>query len=151
MDDGSHGRVKGKRATERGVTFKRFQPASLPVPLAEQPVGPPLMGREGLEFMVAMANLSLAQLGQLKTTGELRARDDLDHVESVCYRLCRFLQASNSYFERLRASAYRDPAGTLEPRLAPLKALVGALADGVNLECSLGRGIKNRDFWPGTT
>lgn len=128
---------KGGRAVGERIVFERFEPAARPIPLAQQPVGPPLVGREGLEFIAAIANLVPAAL---RTTGEPNARNDLSHVEGVCYGLCRFTQAAGSVYERMRADAYRDPAGTLCPRLAPLQALVEAVADRQNFRLVLNPG-----------
>lgn len=118
----------------QSVRFERVEPARLPIPLEKQPVGTPMQGRSGLEFMGAMANLDPATL---RGTGEPGARNDLSHVDGVCYELCRFAQAQNSFYQRLRAAAYRDPAGTLGPLLAPLKAMVEAVADSQDLKIAL--------------
>jgi hypothetical protein len=116
--------------SDSSVVLEPFELGESPIPLARQPVGPPMPGREGLEFMAAMANLNAATL---RVAGEPNARNDLSHVEGVCYALCRFTQAAGSYYEHLREAAYRDAATTLGPVLGPLKTLVEAVADRTNL------------------
>ena len=111
------------------VVFEPYEHTARPVPLAKQAVGPPLKGREALEFMAAMANLNP---GTLRRTGEPNAERDLGHIDGVCYALCRFAQVANSSHQQLRAAAYRDPVGTLGLHLAYLKELVRVVGDGEN-------------------
>jgi hypothetical protein len=109
------------------VVFEPFEHTARPVPLAKQPLGLPLKGREALEFMAAMANLNPVTL---RRTGEPNAERDLGHIDGVCYAVCRFAQVENSSHQQLRAAAYRNPAETLGLHLASLKELVSAVADG---------------------
>lgn len=116
-----------RRKSPAHVVFEPIEHTERPVPLAKQPVGLPLKGREALEFMAAIANLNPATL---RSTGEPNAERDLGHIDGVCYALCRFAQVENSSHQQLRAAVYRDPAGTLGLHLASLQELVRAVADG---------------------
>src|SRR5262249_32209669 len=73
---------------------------------SQRPVGPPMKAREGLEFLVRVGALELETLSKSKHPSNVA---DLNHLEGLCYELCRFIQAARSAYERLLNSARRDP------------------------------------------
>src|SRR5262249_41025516 len=111
---------KKRRKNRAHVVFELLEHTAHPVPLAKQPVGLPLKGREALEFMATMANLDPVAL---RRSGEPNAERDLGHIDGVCYALCRFAQVGNLSHQQLRAAVYRNPAETLGLHLAYLKEL----------------------------
>lgn len=107
---------------------------------ALRPVGPAMRGREGIEFLVAVAGIDVKALAKSGLPTDV---GDLGHIAGLCYQLCRFTQAARSFYERLEKAALRNP-GLLNEKLTPLRALIAAVADGENFEFTFKEGTKLR-------
>jgi CGNR zinc finger len=100
---------------------------------ADQPVGPPMKPREGIEFLVTVASLDFSKLA---TAGRPENIADLGHVAGVFYELCRFSQAARAYYDKWLGAVCKDRA-RLEEGLKPLRDLMAAIADGTNFSMAL--------------
>src|SRR5215467_7075442 len=109
---------------------------------SQRPVGPLMKAREGLEFLVRVGALEVETLSKSKHPSNVA---DLNHLEGLCYELCRFIQAARSAYERLLNSARRDPE-YLENCIVGLRDLLEAVADGEEFKLELEKGTYIRIF-----
>ena len=93
---------------------------------SQRPVGPPMRGREAIEFLVTVAGL---QVRRLERSGQPSNVASVNHVAGLCYELCRFVQAAGSFYEKLSKDAVRNPQ-VLERHLEPVRYLIAAIAEG---------------------
>lgn len=110
---------------------------------ADRPVGPPMKGREGIEFLVKLAGLELEQL----TIAGLPANvADFGHAAGVFYELCRFTQTSQRIYAKWVGAIVRNPVYQLQRHIVNIRRLLSAVADGVDFEFGLGAETKIRVF-----
>jgi CGNR zinc finger len=110
------------------------------------PVGPPMKPREGIEFLVALADLNLSELS---TAGQPENIADLGHVVGVLYELCRFTQTARDWFDGHVAQVVKEPEW-LKPAVEKVRDLIGKVADGrdfaMPLELETSIRISGRQF-----
>ncbi len=97
-----------------------------------RPVGPPMQPREGLEFLVALANINPSTL---ETRGRPENLADLGHAAGVFYELCRFAQAPRRFYEMNLDRVIENPRKLIGP--GEISSLLGKIADGETYEVTL--------------